>query len=201
MLLVDDEQAETRELDAALQQPMRADHDVGLAVLETLQHLVDLARAAKARQRFDLHRPVGEAIREGLIVLLRQQRRRHQHRDLLAGLDGDERGAQRHLGLAEAHIAAHDAIHRLAAGEIGDRPARSPAPDPAFPRRGRPPRTRADPPRSRRVARPGARRAVNTDRAARRPCRECAAPPCFFAFSQASLPSLCSGAVSAGAPV
>ena len=67
-----------------------------------------------------LHRPVGEAVGERLVVLLGEQCRRHQHRDLLAGLNGDERRAQRDFGLAEADVAAHDAIHRLGAGEIGD---------------------------------------------------------------------------------
>ena len=106
---------------SALQQAMRADHDVDLARLEPLQYLVDFACALRKRDSdFDPHRPVGEAIGEGLVVLLRQQRRRHEHRDLLAGLDRDERRAQRHFGLAEADVAAHDAIHRLAAGKIGD---------------------------------------------------------------------------------
>jgi hypothetical protein len=34
-------------------------------------------------------------------------------RHLLAGLHGDERGAHRDLGLAEADVAADDAVHRL----------------------------------------------------------------------------------------
>ena len=66
----------------------------------------------------DAHRPVGEAIAEVVGVLLGEQRGGHQHRDLLAGLRGDERGAHRHFGLAEAHVAAHHAIHRLLAREV-----------------------------------------------------------------------------------
>ena len=50
-----------------------------------------------------------------LVVLLGEQRGRHEHRDLLAAGDGDERGAQRDLGLAEADVAADQAVHRLAA--------------------------------------------------------------------------------------
>ena len=41
----------------------------------------------------DAHRPVGEAVAEVLVVLLGEQRGGHQHRHLLAGLHGDERGA------------------------------------------------------------------------------------------------------------
>ena len=47
-------------------------------------------------------------------MLARQQRRRHDHRDLLAVHRGDEGGAQRHLGLAEADVAADQAVHRPA---------------------------------------------------------------------------------------
>ena len=48
-------------------------------------------------------------------MLARQQRRRHDDRHLLAVHRGDEGGAQRHLRLAEADIAAHQAVHRPAA--------------------------------------------------------------------------------------
>ena len=51
-------------------------------------------------------------------MLLGEQRGRHQHRDLLAVGDRDERGAQRDLGLAEADVAADQAVHRLAALQV-----------------------------------------------------------------------------------
>ena len=45
--------------------------------------------------------------------------------DLLAAHGHDEGGAERDFGLAEAHIAADEPVHRLAAGQIpqhiGDR--------------------------------------------------------------------------------
>ena len=47
-------------------------------------------------------------------MLLGEQRRRHEHRDLLAVGERDERRAQRDLGLAEADVAADEAVHRLA---------------------------------------------------------------------------------------
>ena len=53
-------------------------------------------------------------------MLFGQQRGRHQHRDLLAGRGGDERGAHRDFGLAEADVAADHAVHRLRAGEVAD---------------------------------------------------------------------------------
>ncbi len=54
-------------------------------------------------------------------MLPRQQRGRHHHGDLGAGHGGDEGGAQRHLGLAEADIAADEPVHRPARAHIGQR--------------------------------------------------------------------------------
>jgi hypothetical protein len=51
-------------------------------------------------------------------VLAREQRGRHHDGDLLAVHCRDEGGAQRHFGLAEADIAAHQPVHRLAGAEI-----------------------------------------------------------------------------------
>jgi hypothetical protein len=47
------------------------------------------------------------------MMLLRQQGGRHEDRHLLAVLDRFERGAQRHLGLAEADVTHQQAVHRL----------------------------------------------------------------------------------------
>ena len=52
-------------------------------------------------------------------MLLHEECGRREYRHLLAGVRGDERGAHRHLGLAEADIAAHDAVHRAIAAEVG----------------------------------------------------------------------------------
>ena len=65
-----------------------------------------------------LHRIAAEPVGEGLEVLAREQRRRHHDRDLLAVHRRDEGGAQRHLGLAEADVAADQPVHRPAGGEI-----------------------------------------------------------------------------------
>ena len=74
--------------------------------------------ADQPRRLPDLHRQAGEALREGLEVLARQQRRRHDDRHLQALHRRDEGGAQRHLGLAEADIAADQPVHRLAGRQI-----------------------------------------------------------------------------------
>ena len=51
-------------------------------------------------------------------MLLGQQGGGGQDGDLLAAHDGDERGPQRHLGFAKAHIAADQAVHRARADHV-----------------------------------------------------------------------------------
>ena len=79
---------------------------------------VSSAADDQPRRLADLHRKAAEALGEGLGVLARQQRGRHHHRHLLAVHRRDEGGAQRHLGLAEADVAADQPVHRPAGGEI-----------------------------------------------------------------------------------
>ena len=74
----------------------------------------------ESRQALDLDRPVGEAVGEVLVVLLGEQRGRHQYRDLATALNGDEGGAHGDLGLAEAHVAAHQTIHRSRRYQVFD---------------------------------------------------------------------------------
>ncbi len=97
---------------------MGADDDVDLAALQALAGLIGLALADEARQLPDLDRHVAEALGEGLGVLAGEQRGRRDQRHLLARHGGDEGGAQGDLGLAEPHVAADQAVHGLAAGQV-----------------------------------------------------------------------------------
>ena len=54
-------------------------------------------------------------------LLLGEDRGGREHQHLLALAGGLEGGAQRHLGLAEADVAADQPVHRLARGHVGDR--------------------------------------------------------------------------------
>ena len=113
LLLVDDEEAEVLELDVAGEQAVRPDHAVDLAGRQPVDDLARLARGEEAAEHLDADREAGEAVGERLAVLGRQQRRRREHGRLLAVLDRLERGADRHLRLAEADVAAHQPIHRV----------------------------------------------------------------------------------------
>ena len=120
VLFIDDHQAETGELHFIRQQLVGADHDVDRAFGESLDCCSDFLAGAEARQLCNLHRPVGEAIGKRGGMLFCQQRGRREDGNLLAAHDSDEGRAQSHLGLAEADIAADQAIHRFAAGHVLD---------------------------------------------------------------------------------
>ena len=113
VLLVDHQQAEALELDVWLSSLWVPTTMSIVPSARPSERRLDLLGGAKARQLGDLDRPLAEAVGDVLVVLLGEQRRRRQDRDLLAAVDRDEGGAQRDLGLAEADVAADQPVHRL----------------------------------------------------------------------------------------
>ena len=69
-------------------------------------------RSGSATSARTVDRELRVALGEGLEVLLDEQRRRHEHGDLLAVLHRLERRPHRDLGLAVADVAADQAVHR-----------------------------------------------------------------------------------------
>ena len=98
---------------------MGPDEDVDLALGKAGDGLLLLGRGAEPRHVLDRHRVVLQALGEGPVVLLGQDRGGRQQHHLLAVLGGLERGAQRHLGLAVAHVAADEAVHRARRLHVG----------------------------------------------------------------------------------
>ena len=98
---------------------MGADQDVDLALGEALDRLALLGGRAEAADVLDRERVVAQALGERAEVLLGEDRRRHQHQHLLAGVGGLERRAQRDLGLAVADVAADQPVHRALGLHVG----------------------------------------------------------------------------------
>ena len=67
---------------------------------------------AEPRQGGDGERKGGHPVAERAQMLLGQDRGRHQHGHLVAGVDRLERGPHGHFGLAEADVAAEQPVHR-----------------------------------------------------------------------------------------
>ena len=112
LLLVDDHEPEVARDHVAREHAVRPDQDVDLALAEVREHRLHVRRLPEARHHLDADGVVAVAGAERVPVLLGEHRRRDEHQHLLAA-DGDgERGAQRDLGLAEADVAADEAVHR-----------------------------------------------------------------------------------------
>ena len=90
---------------------MGSDQHVHLALLEGLEGLARLLGGAEARDVLDPERVVAQPLGEGAEVLLGQHGRGHEEHHLAAVGRGLERRAQRHLGLAVAHVAADQPVH------------------------------------------------------------------------------------------
>ena len=118
LLLVDDQQAELGELDALGEQGVGAYDDVDGAFGEALLDVGGVAGVDHARELFDAYVQPAEAGCEGAVVLPGEQGGRDDDGDLNARHGGHERGAECDLGLAEADVAADQAVHGTAGGEI-----------------------------------------------------------------------------------
>ena len=118
LLLVDDHEPELLRDHVAREDPVRADQHVDLAFGEVGERLLHVRRRPEARDHLDAHREVAVALPERVPVLLGEHGRRHEHQHLLAVDCDRERGAQRHLGLAEADVAADEAVHRMRRLEV-----------------------------------------------------------------------------------
>ena len=100
------------------QQPMRANDDIDLPGDQALDRLAVLLGRAQTGKRAHADRIRCQALREHARVLLGEDLRRHEDRGLAPVRDDLEHGAQRHLGLPEADIAAEQAIHRSLARQV-----------------------------------------------------------------------------------
>ena len=118
LLLVDDQQAQVLVHHVLAHQPVRADQDLDLPLLQVAQDLLLLLRAAEAVDVFHPHGQALHALLEALVVLQRQDGGGHQHGHLLAVAGGLEGGADGDLGLAEAHVAADQPVHGRAAFQV-----------------------------------------------------------------------------------
>ena len=115
LLLVDDDKAQVVEADVFGQQAVGAHHDVHAACLQAAQGLLLLLGGAEAGEHPDLDRERLHAGEDRVVVLPGQQGGGGQDGALFAAHDALERGPQGHFGLADAHVAAEQAVHRVAA--------------------------------------------------------------------------------------
>ncbi len=118
MLLVDDDQGERGELDALLKQGLCADDDGRMTGADPLQDgAARLAGLPPGQKRHGNPQRL-EPAPKILCMLVGQKFGRRHERCLPARLHGLRRGQRRNQGLAAAHVALHQAQHRLGLLEI-----------------------------------------------------------------------------------
>ena len=112
LLFVHHQQPQVFESDILGKQAVGADQDIHLPRGQLIEGLLLLPPGAETRDHFHRHREVGHPLLEGEIMLLGQDGGGHQHRHLLAVIHRLEGRPHRHFGLAVAHVAADQAVHR-----------------------------------------------------------------------------------------
>ncbi len=100
-----------------------ADDDIDPPARHVRLHLLGALGGHEARQLLDPDRQSGETFGEAAVMLARQQRGRHHHRHLGSRHHRGEGRAQRHLGLAEADVAADEPVGRPPRRQIAERVA------------------------------------------------------------------------------
>ena len=119
VLLVDDAEAEAGELHRRLDQRVGADDQPQLPGREPLQRFLAARRRRRPGQQRERRRLFGQQLAQGHRVLLGQGLgRRHQHR-LEARFQRPQHRVDGDDGLAAAHLAHQQPLHRLARVEVG----------------------------------------------------------------------------------
>ncbi|MNW53341.1 hypothetical protein D3C74_308990 [compost metagenome] len=90
---------------------MCANNYIYRALANPFNRLVLLLAAAESAEYLDVKRIVGKTLAEGLIMLLGQNSRWHQYRNLFAFNRRFKSGTDRHLSLAVANVTAQQPVH------------------------------------------------------------------------------------------
>ena len=119
LFLVDNHQTQVLGVHVGRKQTVRTDEHVNRALGKRLERSLLLRRRAEAAEYLDLQAKRGKALKERLVMLLGQNGRGTEHHDLATGIHALKRRTQGDLGLAEAHVAAQQAVHGLGRLHVG----------------------------------------------------------------------------------
>ena len=120
LLLVDDHEPQLLEGDVLREEAVGADENVDLPFPGAGEDVLRLLRTLEAAHHLHRDRVIGEALGKGPMVLRREDRRRHQHGDLLLVFHRLECRPQRHFRLAVTDVAADQPVHRLRLLHVGE---------------------------------------------------------------------------------
>ena len=97
---------------------MGSNHDIHKALFQVRYGLFLLRRGPETAQQIHAHREILHTLDEGVVMLLGQNRGRHQIDHLLVFLNRLESRPDRDLRLSIAHVAADQAVHDLRAFHV-----------------------------------------------------------------------------------
>ena len=98
---------------------MRADDDVHLPLFQLLDRLFLLRAASEPAEQINVDRKIFHPLHKVVVMLLGEDRRRHQKCHLLAVLHRLKRRTDRNFRLSVSDVAADQTIHNLRALHVG----------------------------------------------------------------------------------
>ena len=113
MLLINDHQPQLAELNLLLQQRVRANHQLCVALRDVPSHFALAIRFQRARQQDDAVPGILQNSPRRKIMLLRQDLGRRHQRHLATILDRDNRRLEPHNRLARSHISLQQTPHGI----------------------------------------------------------------------------------------
>ena len=119
MLLVDYRETEVVELHRVFEHGMGADEDVERAVEELRVNFPALFGAGGAGEKAHIDANLRGKRADGLVVLSGKNFGGSHHAGLIAVVDGQKHGHQRHEGLPGTDVALHEAVHLAPGVDIG----------------------------------------------------------------------------------
>src|SRR5262249_7075850 len=111
LFLIDHDETEVFEGSVVLQQTMGADHNVHGSRGQILNHALLSPAAAKTRKQLDADGIIRHALAKGIVMLLGENRCRHEHGDLATIHYRLEGRPDAYLGFAKTNIATDEPIH------------------------------------------------------------------------------------------
>ena len=119
VLLVHDNQAEVFEFHAILNQRVRSDHKLRVALRNVTPHVALSVQLERAGEQHDAVTGLFQNLPCRKIMLLRQNLGRRHERDLIAVFDSDDRGLESDNRFARADIALQQTPHRVRRLHVG----------------------------------------------------------------------------------
>ena len=118
LLFIHDQQAQIFKLNIFREKPMSADNNIHLAFFQVFNGLFLLRRSPESAHQINTHRKILHPLDKGIVMLLGQDRGRHQVHHLLALLHRLKSRPDGDLCFSVSHVSADQPVHDLGAFHV-----------------------------------------------------------------------------------